>query len=83
MDSRTRIGRWKDAVSRVQSARKKKYWRRMGCVARKLGSPWLPRVAFRLAVLLLVEALPKLVGKGESGSDGDDGVAFSMRAHVR
>jgi len=89
MESSARIGRWKDAVSRVQSARKKKYCSRMGCVARKLGASTLSMaVPFEPATVLLVplrrpEGNGGKGGGGESGSDGEDGVAFSMRAHVK
>jgi hypothetical protein len=32
-----RIGMWKERVSAAQRRRKKRYWARMGCVARKVG----------------------------------------------
>ena len=71
----------------MQSARKKIYCNSIGCEARKLvDCEAEPKpVSFRLEVVML-ERLFRLGGKGgggESGRAGEDGVAFSMRAHVR
>lgn len=81
-DRTQRIGRWKEAVSRVQRKRKKRYCRRIGCVARKL--EWSESWSGRLVVL---EPEGKGGsgggGGGERGRDGEVGVAFSIRAQVR
>lgn len=69
---------WKDAVSIAQSARKNKYCSKMGCEASRFDGL---SVSARAAVVLL-----ELEGKGGGGANGragDDGVAFSIRAHVR
>ena len=88
-ESRVRIGRWKETVSSVQSARKKRYCSNIGWEARKLGdgeaeskTVW---EVFRAEVVVLVRlfGLGGNGGGGESGSAGEDGVAFSIRAHVR
>ena len=81
---RARIGRWKEAVSIAQRARKKRYWRRMG---------WEASALEGLSGLLLFDGAPGWVvvlvrpegkgGGGVSGRAGDEGVAFSMRAQVR
>ena len=82
-----RIGRWKDAVSIVQRARKKRYCRRMGWVERRFVGR-VEVVGFeddKVALLALV--VVRLDGKGGGGVRGrageDEGVAFSMRAQVR
>jgi hypothetical protein len=33
------MGMWKEAVSIAQRARKKRYWRRMGCEERRFDGP--------------------------------------------
>jgi hypothetical protein len=87
--SRARIGRWKDAVSIAQRARKKRYCRRMGWVERRFVGRVEAVVEIEVdgKVVLLVLVAVRLDtkgGGGVSGSDGDDeGVAFSMRAQVR
>ena len=92
MDSRVRIGRWKETVSSVQRARKKKYCSRIGWVA----SHVCPRASavWRESVALKTDAVPLVRlsmldekegdgGGGIGGSAGEDGVAFSIRAQVR
>ena len=88
-ESRVRIGRWKERVSRKQRARKKRYWSRMGWVARKLGSvAGLFSDEGEVPFVLLV-FVDRLLGKGgsggggDSGRDGEEGVAFSIRAQVK
>lgn len=86
------MGRWKDTVSSVQRARKKKYCSKIGWVARKLGD--CTSVLEVRSELFELNAVPFVMffmlddnggrgGGGESGRAVDDGVAFSMRAHVR
>lgn len=84
---RARIGRWKEAVSIAQRARKKRYCRRMGWVERRFVGR-VEVVGFeddKVALLALV--VVRLDGKGGGGVRGrageDEGVAFSMRAQVR
>ena len=48
--------RWKEAVSSVHRARKKRYWRRIGWVARKLGV-WMSVIGV-VSVVLELEAVP-------------------------
>jgi len=75
------MGMWKEAVSMAQRARKKRYWRRMGWEARVLeGLDGLADDAATVVALVLVEGKG---GGGVRGKAGDEGVAFSMRAHVR
>jgi len=72
---------WKEAVSIAQRARKKRYWSRMGWDASVFDGLSVP-----LDAPVCVVALVGLEGKGGGGVNGragDDGVAFSMRAHVR
>lgn len=71
------MGMWKDAVSIAQSARKNKYCSKMGCEASRFEGP-----SASAAALVLFE-LEGNGGGGASGNAGDDGVAFSIRAHVR
>ena len=78
---RARMGRWKEAVSRAQRARKKRYWRSMG---------WDASAFEGLSVLFdgpgcaVALVRPEVKGGGGvNGRAGDEGVAFSMRAHVR
>jgi hypothetical protein len=85
---RARIGRWKEAVSIAQRARKKRYCRRMGWVERRLvgrfsveGDAVDDRVLLMLA--LVAVRLDGNGGGGVRGRAGDEGVAFSMRAQVR
>ena len=53
--SRARIGRWKEAVSIAQRARKKRYCRRMGWVERRfVGRVSVVEVDDRVALLVLV-----------------------------
>lgn len=69
---------WKDAVSIAQRARKKMYCSKMGWEARRFDGLSVPvdgAVAF--------VGLDGNGGGGVNGRAGDDGVAFSMRAHVR
>lgn len=83
-----RIGRWKDRVSSVQRARKKRYWRIIGCAARK---DELNCVGGGEEVVVLVKG--SKVGEVWASDWGvswallvaDWGfeVAFSMRAQVR
>lgn len=72
---------WKDAVSIAQRARKKRYWSSMGCEeSRFVGALW----SFEVAVCAVALVRPEVKGGGGvSGRAGDDGVAFSIRAHVR
>lgn len=79
--SSVRMGRWNDAVSIAQRARKKRYCSRMGWDARALDGLSVP-VAAPVCVVALVRAEGK-GGGGVNGRAGDEGVAFSMRAHVR
>jgi hypothetical protein len=76
-----RMGRWKEAVSIAQRARKKRYCRRIG---------WEASAFEGLSVLFgapdweVALVRPDVKGGGGvSGRAGDEGVAFSMRAHVR
>jgi hypothetical protein len=84
---RARIGRWKEAVSIAQRARKKRYCRRMGWVERRLVGRVEVEAIEGDKVLLLALVAVRLDGKGGGGVRGrageDDGVAFSMRAQVR
>ena len=89
------MGRWKEAVSRAQRARKKRYCRRMGWVERRFvggrvddddaGGEVEGEEKVALLVLLVVAVrLDEKGGGGARGSAGEDeGVAFSMRAQVR
>jgi len=79
--SNVRMGIWKEAVSIAHRARKKRYWSRMGWDASVFDGLSVP-----LDAPVCVVALVGLEGKGGGGVNGragDDGVAFSMRAHVR
>lgn len=65
------------------------YWRRIGWAARKL-EDWVEVLSVTFVefqVVALVELVPlRLGGKGgggDVGRGGEDGVAFSIRAHVR
>ena len=82
---RARIGRWKEAVSIAQRARKKRYCRRMGWVERRFEGRIDPVGDDRVVLLFVVAVrLDEKGGGGARGSAGDDeGVAFSMRAQVR
>jgi len=83
---RARIGRWKEAVSIAQRARKKRYWRRMGWVERRFVGR-VDVVEFDGMVVFVLAVAVRLDGKGGGGVRGrageDEGVAFSMRAQVR
>jgi hypothetical protein len=84
-DSKARIGTWKEAVSSAQRARKKMYWNRTGCVARNgegTAAPKFVVVPFVMIALLLALA-PAIDAEDESSWDEFEGVAFSMRAHVK
>jgi len=75
---RERIGKWNAAVSAKQRARKKRYCRIMGCVARN-GETGAGSV-----VVLVWVVLECGVRIGEEDVVGSgDVVAFSMRAQVR
>lgn len=77
---------WKLAVSMPQSRRKKRYWTRIGWVARKVSRTPLPPGLERLAGSTLgggIEVRFDRLPGGKEGREGEDGVAFSMRAHVR
>jgi hypothetical protein len=81
--SSVRMGRWKEAVSIAQRARKKRYCSRMGCDASAFeGLSVLLFGAPAWVVVALVRPEVK-GGGGVNGSAGDEGVAFSIRAHVR
>lgn len=71
----------------MQSSKKKRYWSRMGCEARKLEGkvPFCARsVPFELEWSLLeLDGNGGSGGGGDSGRCGDEGVAFSMRAQVK
>ena len=80
--SNVRMGRWKDAVSIAQRARKKRYCRRMGCDASALEGRSV--LLFDAPVWAVVLVRPEVKGGGGvNGRAGDEGVAFSIRAHVR
>lgn len=92
-DSSVRIGMWKLAVSSVHKARKKRYCRRIGWVESQPELADCPSVLDR-PVRFCPAAVPFVRsasaegnggngGGGDRGSAGEDGVAFSMRAHVR
>lgn len=75
-------------VSKVQSSRKKRYWSKIGCLARKLdgNEPFCDRSVpfdWSLPRLSELDGNGGSGGGGDSGKDGDEGVAFSMRAHVK
>ena len=80
---------WKAAVSSAQSARKKRYCRIMGWVfshgVGRLAESGSAVLLKRLDadVLLRLDDEDSVAGGGVSGSTGDDGVAFSIRAQVR
>ena len=79
--SSVRMGRWKEAVSIAQRARKKRYWRRMGWDARAFEGL---SVLFDAPACAVALVRPEVNGGGGvNGRAGDEGVAFSMRAHVR
>lgn len=81
------MGRWKEAVSSVQRARKKMYWSRIGWEARRLDDCtsvlMVKSEAFQLVVPFAPFRLGGNGGGGDVGRGGDDGVAFSMRAQVK
>lgn len=80
--SSARMGMWKDAVSIAQRARKKRYWSRMGWEESRFDGPALG--SFGVAVWEVVLVRPEVKGGGGvRGRAGDEGVAFSIRAHVR
>jgi len=77
---RARMGRWKEAVSRAQRARKKRYWRRMGWVERRFVG-LVEGGVVEVKVVLVVDVKG---GGGVRGRAGEEeGVAFSIRAQVR
>jgi hypothetical protein len=78
------MGMWKEAVSRAQRARKKMYWKRTGCAARKgEGTASLGSVVVLFVRRALLLVIPPVMDENESREDGFEGVAFSIRAHVR
>ena len=87
MDRRVRMGRWKEAVSSVQRARKKMYCSRIGWEARRLDDCtsvfMVKSEAFQFEVPFVPFGLGGNGGGGDVGRGGADGVAFSMRAQVR
>lgn len=79
------MGRWKEAVSIAQRARKKRYWIRIGWVERRfVGRVECGVEVVVVVVVVVVLDVVRLDGKGGRGRAGvDEGVAFSMRAQVR
>ena len=87
MERSVRMGRWKEAVSSVQRARKKMYCSKIGWEAKRLDD-WTSVLmakseAFQLEDPLVPFGLGGNGGGGEVGRGVDDGVAFSIRAQVR
>jgi len=77
------MGRWKEAVSIAQRARKKRYWIRIGWVERRFVGRVEGGVEVVVVVVVVLDVV-RLDGKGGRGRAGvDEGVAFSMRAQVR
>ena len=77
------MGRWKEAVSIAQRARKKRYWIRIGWVERMFVGRVEGGVEVVVVVVVVLDVV-RLDGKGGRGRAGvDEGVAFSMRAQVR
>jgi hypothetical protein len=75
---------WNEAVSRAHRARKKMYCSNIGCEARKLEGSASPRsVVVPFVAETLVLALLVAEVESDSDVDGIDGVAFSIRAHVK
>lgn len=76
------MGRWKEAVSIAQRARKKRYCSRMGWEASAFEG--LSALLFDAPACAVALVRPEVKGGGGvNGSAGDEGVAFSIRAHVR
>lgn len=79
--SNVRMGRWKEAVSIAQRARKKRYCSRMGWEASAFDGL---SVLFGTPAWAVMLVRPEVKGGGGvNGRAGDEGVAFSIRAHVR
>ena len=87
MERSDRIGMWNEAVSRVQSTRKKIYCSKIGCAASRLEDEvemfGVMDVEFHGVLALVPLSAGGKGGGGDVGSGGDDGVAFSIRAQVR
>lgn len=77
------MGMWNDAVSTAHKARKNKYCTRIGCEARRFEGLSVVGAKSAMVVLVRLLALEGKGGGGAKGRAGDEGVAFSMRAHVR
>jgi hypothetical protein len=74
------MGMWKEAVSMPQRARKKRYCSRIGWDASVFDGL---SMSFGAPACVVALGLEGNGGGGVNGRAGEDGVAFSMRAHVK